>query len=227
MTVVTCNLGFSLINLSNNHELFVWGDTPGQTSSPPVNIPLGNGITITNPVIGNTYANLYTFLPRIANTDPELNTLITGETVNANSSQVTVTYTYRTPTQTELLNYAANTRWYCIENGNYNANGVVVPTDDSSQASLTSIITLMTLYPNTVINFKVANGSFITANGTIMTSLAYSVAGFVQTCFGMESIVGANVLSNTITTFAQIDSAFANLVIAGSANVGAVSLKFK
>lgn len=217
MTTNTYNLGFSLVNLANNFEFFVWGNTPGSTSSPPLIVPLGNGVSITNPVVGTKYANLYTFLPRMGIADLSLSQQVTGANVASNSSQVTVTYTYRTPTQAELISYSANSRWSIIENGNYSANGVIVTTDDASQASLTSIATLMSLFPNTVIEFKVSNGSFIQANSSVMIGIAYSVAGFVQICFGTESMVDANILSNTITTFPQIDSAFANLVLVSSA----------
>ncbi len=113
----------------------------------------------------------------------------------------------------DLFAYAANVRY------NTASGGVAVTSLGGSVLFLTDVISRNTINSaydfmtqkgaGYTVRWKLSDGSFITLNVTQMTTLMNAVATFVQSCFACESTQVAGITGGTITTQAQIDSAFA------------------
>jgi len=197
-------IGYSLLN-SNNTEVLYWGDSVNQCAGIPDMIILPNGDHVHVPVVGTSYGG-YTFVQRWSNCDLTKQQYVIKQSSTFDGTKVVIEYTYRNPTSEELIAYSANTR-YNIETSGITFQNNFIATDRSSQAMLTGIVTLVTLQPNTVINFKTANG-FIQANSSTMINIANAVAIHVQTCFNVEYQVAANIASGSITNTSQITAAY-------------------
>jgi hypothetical protein len=111
-------------------------------------------------------------------------------------------------TKKQLAAYAASVR-YNKEVGGTVISGVPYLTDRETQAKLTSAALMMQVNPAATIQWKGADGSFVTLDAAGMLSLASAVGAFVQTCFGTEATVLAAIEADTITSLADIDAAFA------------------
>lgn len=196
-------VGYSVID-SENKEIQFWGNTPGIYISAPEQLFLPGDISVCAPSIGSTYAG-YKLVPRYIEA-LGTHSLKDGEQFSCDGTKVVITYTYRNPTKEELNQYNANERWKKETSGVFVGENFVY-TDRQSQAMLTGITTLMTLNPNTTINFKTANG-FIEANSTIMNEISLSVANHIQLCFSTEKNVSSNIESGYATTYEQITIAY-------------------
>jgi hypothetical protein len=105
-----------------------------------------------------------------------------------------------------LRAYAADARWQ-REIGGVTVAGVPVQTDRASQAMVNGAVALCDKVPSTVIRFKSAAG-FVDLGAATMTAVAVAVGQHVQSVFATEATVIAGIEAGTITTRAQIDSAF-------------------
>lgn len=110
-------------------------------------------------------------------------------------------------TKVQLLAYTANAR-YLKTIGGVVVNGLQVATDDGTQAKLIGAFNLVTANPNITINWKLPSG-FITLNAAQITAIANAVGLFVQACFAAENVLDDQIKTDTVTTLAQIDAAFA------------------
>lgn len=70
--------------------------------------------------------------------------------------------------------------------------GVTVATDDLSQQRLTSAALAAQIDPNSVVNWKTADG-FVTLGAAQITPLALAVRGHVQACFDREAVLLAEI----------------------------------
>ena len=198
-------IGYSLIN-SSNTEVQYWGNLVGVVQSAPSIITISNS-SIHSPDVNVPLVGGYKLVERWVNYDPSKQTYLkNGETITFDGTKTVITYQYRSPTQAELLNYSANSRYQKEISGVSLGNNTIF-TDRQSQAMITGIVSLMQIFPNTVINFKTAEG-FISANASIVLSIAGAVAYHIQYCFSLENAVSANITSNVITSFTQIDSIY-------------------
>jgi hypothetical protein len=89
-----------------------------------------------------------------------------------------------------------------------------MPTDEQTQYTLTGAVTMVQVAPDTVIQWKIADGTFVTLPGTELVMLAQAVATHVQNCFGVEATLATGIQASppTITTRAEIDEAYAAIV---------------
>lgn len=109
-----------------------------------------------------------------------------------------------------LSAYAANAR-YNKETGGITVSGIAVPTDRQTQAQLTGAFNYVGVTPSATIQWKLADGAFVALDAAQITAIATAVAVHVQACFAAEATLYVGIAASppTITTFAQIDAAFA------------------
>jgi hypothetical protein len=139
---------------------------------------------------------------------------------------------------TGLLAYSADQRWQ-KEVGGITVNGMYMPTDEQTQYTLTGAVTMVQVTPDTTIQWKIADGTFITLPGPELVLLAQAVATHVQNCFSTEANLSTGIQATppTTTTRAQIDQAYAAIVttistppplVSGAAQMdGAVAVDFR
>lgn len=134
----------------------------------------------------------------------------TGRTVERVNDDVKFVHTLvdtPSPTNEDLLAYAATKRWE-KEVGGVNVSGVQVMTDERSQGLINGAYNMAMADPEQVFEFKSAGG-WLTLNAETVIAIGMAVGAHVQTCFAIEKAVAAAVGSGTITTFAEIDGEFA------------------
>lgn len=193
-------IGYSLIDLNNNILQSWLGEIPNL-----IILPNGNQVFCAQK---GKYSN-YSIVEKwqVSNTDPGL--VITGETTKFDGTKVIETLEYRSLSTQELLSYSASSR-YNKEIGGISVSNNSIFTDRQSQSMIVGIITLMTMNPNTTINFKTGQG-FIKANLSVMNTIANSVATHVQTCFDTESDLSNQIKDNSIKLYSQIDNVYSNI----------------
>ncbi len=107
-----------------------------------------------------------------------------------------------------LAAYAASAR-YAKETAGITVNGVKVATDRASQALITGAWATTQINPAATIQWKGADGTFVTLDAKAITGLASAVTAHVQACFAAEAQVGADIASGKVKTTADVDAAFA------------------
>jgi hypothetical protein len=88
--------------------------------------------------------------------------------------------------KTQKLNDLANKRWQ-KEIGGIIFNGMSLATDIESQTKYVGAVVGAQLDPNTVVNWKMADGSFVELDAAGITAVAMAVRSHIQTCFDIES----------------------------------------
>lgn len=111
----------------------------------------------------------------------------------------------------DLLAYAAARR-FAAETGGGFLDGVPIATDRDSQSMIANTVAYLAASGETSVRFKGRSG-FVTLTADQLTSIAKAVGAHVQACFATESALDAAITaaSPTVTSFAQIDAAFAAL----------------
>lgn len=108
----------------------------------------------------------------------------------------------------DLKAYAADAR-YRKEVGGVSISGVAYPSDRETQAKLTAAALFSQVNPAETFKWKLSDGTFTgSLTATQMITVAAAVGAFVNTCFATEASVGAQIDAGTITTRAQVDTAF-------------------
>lgn len=108
------------------------------------------------------------------------------------------------------LNYYTADARYRKEVGGITVSGVALRTDRTSQSQRDAAHTYLSLATaGTTIAWKNADGSFATLTAAQLATQMQATAGFVQDCFTCENTTLASITGGTITTRAQVDSAFA------------------
>ncbi len=119
------------------------------------------------------------------------------------------------PTPDQLKAYAATARWR-KETGGITVDlggGVSVPvaTDDRSKLMIMGAAQSAAQDANYTTPWKTTTGEFVTLNAAQIETIASAVAAHVQSCFATEDqvVAGIDASPATITTTAEIDTAFA------------------
>ncbi|WP_316196592.1 DUF4376 domain-containing protein [Bradyrhizobium sp. SZCCHNS3053] len=117
------------------------------------------------------------------------------------------------PTIGELIAYANVAQWQKATGGfptNINGQEISFPTSTESLALINGKLSrFQQPNPPTSVLWQVSATEFITISADDFSSLAVSVADFVQSTFDHLQIVLGQILNGTITTKSQIDTAFA------------------
>ncbi|MCA3573502.1 MAG: DUF4376 domain-containing protein [Aestuariivirga sp.] len=100
------------------------------------------------------------------------------------------------PTLEELrarkLAELASLRWE-KETGGTTFNGMPVATDAVSQTKYIGAVVGAQIDPNAIINWKMADGTFVTLDAQAITALAMAVRAHVQACFDREAGLKAQI----------------------------------
>jgi hypothetical protein len=110
--------------------------------------------------------------------------------------------------KTVLLSYSASAR-FNKETGGATYNGIAVATDRDTQAKVTGAAVYLGVNSSATFQWKLPNGTFTLLNGTQVMAMATAIAAHVQACFAAEATLAGQISTGTVTTTAQIDSAFA------------------
>jgi hypothetical protein len=111
-----------------------------------------------------------------------------------------------------LTAYAAQVR-YAKETAGITVNGIALAMDRNSRAMLTDAVVSATADSTFTTQWKDALGNFSSQTAAQIIALGKAVATRIATCFSTEATAITAITANTptITTFAQVDSAFAGL----------------
>ena len=120
------------------------------------------------------------------------------------------------PTGEELLAYAANRRWQ-TEAAGVEIGGVLVASDRDSLNMITAAIRLLERKAgkgeSTNVRFKAVDG-FVGLDLPTMIMSGEAIGDHIQRCFAREEEVAKAITAGTITTTAEIDSAFTDVAAA-------------
>lgn len=106
-----------------------------------------------------------------------------------------------------LLSHAAMKR-YGKEVDGIEVGGASIKTDRDSQSMIAGAFALVQDDPQKVIKFRTSAG-FVDLDAAAVTAIARAVGDHVQACFALEADVVAQIEAQTLTTFEQVDAAFA------------------
>jgi hypothetical protein len=116
-----------------------------------------------------------------------------------------------TPGAPALRDYAGNKRWNTEIAGTI-VNGHPIATDTDSQ---NKVATLQASFTNGdltgTIDFKLGDGTFVTASQADVAAFNDGIITHVQACYTAESNAVAAIGAGTCTTFAQVDTFFASI----------------
>jgi hypothetical protein len=107
-----------------------------------------------------------------------------------------------------LTYYAASAR-YTRASGGIEVTGHVYNSDVVSRNTVNSAYNFAQLNPTQTVQWKLADGTFVTLDKAGIETLNASVSEFVQLCFTCESNTVDAINAGTITTRAEVDAAFA------------------
>mgnify|MGYP001055549073 CR=1 FL=1 len=111
------------------------------------------------------------------------------------------------PAAVDLLAYAAQKRWE-KEVGGTEVAGMPVFTDDRSKTLIMGARQAADADPAFTTQWKTAAGAFITLDAAMIMAISNAVLAHVAACFAREAAVIAAIEDETISSTAEIDSAF-------------------
>jgi hypothetical protein len=118
-----------------------------------------------------------------------------------------------TPPPVNLVAYANQKQWLKASGGyttTINSQSVMFKTDVTSLALITGkAARFQQANPPASVDWQIGPSSFITIAAADFMTLAANIADFIQSTFDTLATVISGIQANTITTTAQIDSAFA------------------
>lgn len=112
------------------------------------------------------------------------------------------------PEPVDLIAYAADARWR-RETGGLQFGGFTVATDDRSKMMIIGARAAAVADPDFTTEWKMADNSFITLDAATIIAISDAVLAHVAECFAIEAQVLAAIADGTVTTTAEIDTAFA------------------
>lgn len=111
------------------------------------------------------------------------------------------------PTTADLLARTADRRWQ-REIGGITVGDLVVATDDRSKLLLQGARTAADADPDHVEGWKTSTGVWIDLDAPTIIGLSNAVRAHVSACFAIERSVADQIDAGTITTLAEVESAF-------------------
>jgi hypothetical protein len=111
----------------------------------------------------------------------------------------------------DLTAYSAYARYNHASGGVKITSLSAVPflTDPTSRNTVNSAYQYAVANPAHITHWKMSDGSFVQLNNTQIATVNNDITDFVQKCFNCESTTLTGIDGGTITTMAQIDSAYA------------------
>lgn len=112
----------------------------------------------------------------------------------------------------DLAYYAADARWRRQVSGvkvtSFNPNAYFA-SDPVSRNTVASAYDYALANPSNVVNWKMSDGTFVPMDKNKITTLMNDMASYVQSCYTCENDIVTSITGGSITTRAQVDSAFA------------------
>lgn len=112
------------------------------------------------------------------------------------------------PTTAELIAYAATARWR-KETGGITVGGIPIATDDRSKQMIMGVRIAADADAGFTTPWVAADGAIHTVDAATVIAISNAVLAHVAACFATYAAVKAAIDDETITTFAEIDAAFA------------------
>lgn len=109
----------------------------------------------------------------------------------------------------DLDAYASAAR-FAKECAGLTINGVSLATDRAAQSMMTGAVVYAQVNPSSSVKWKTAGG-FVTLTAAQVIAIGQRVATYVEDCFSKEAELVSSIEAGTITTTAEIDSAFASV----------------
>lgn len=110
-----------------------------------------------------------------------------------------------------LLHYAEQRRWE-KETAGITVAGVPIATDDRSKQMVLGARVAAMADENFTTNWVAADGAIYQLDAATVTAISDAVLAHVRACFAVYATVRQEIATNTITTKAQVDAAFAAIV---------------
>jgi hypothetical protein len=108
-----------------------------------------------------------------------------------------------------LNNYCVFKRWEKEQGGMMLGSGMPLKTDDRAQAKVNGAVLAATADPNFTTQWHAADGSYWPLDAAGVTAMSGELQAHINNCFTISSQTMAGIIDGSITTLAQIDSAFA------------------
>jgi hypothetical protein len=112
------------------------------------------------------------------------------------------------PSKTELLAYNANAR-FARASGGVSIAGLPYFSDPTARNTIGSAHDYAVANPGHITDWKLADGTFTQLNEVQLAHALQQMATFVQSCFTCESNNQAAINGGSMTSYAQINAAFA------------------
>ena len=107
-----------------------------------------------------------------------------------------------------LETYCVFKRWQKEQGGITLTSGMPLKTDDRSQAKVNGAVLAATADPNFTTQWHADDGSYWPLDAAGVTAMSAELQAHINNCFTISSDTMAGIAGGTITTLAQIDSAF-------------------
>jgi hypothetical protein len=108
-----------------------------------------------------------------------------------------------------LETYCLFKRWEKEQGGITLASGMPIATDDRSQAKINGVRLAATKDAAFTTQWHAADGTYWPLGSTAITAMSDELQAHINNCFTISSQTMAGIADGSITTLAQIDSAFA------------------
>ncbi|MCM2433223.1 DUF4376 domain-containing protein [Agrobacterium rosae] len=111
------------------------------------------------------------------------------------------------PSLDELFAYSSDKRWD-VENSGFELGNMHIATDDRSKTMITGARIKADGDENFTTPWKTPDGTFTRIDAATIIAISDAVLDHVADCFDKEEAVASGILSGTITTLEQINSAW-------------------
>ncbi len=112
------------------------------------------------------------------------------------------------PTADQLRSHAAARRWQRLEEG-ISVAGMPVRTDERTRTEISLARTDAADDPAWSTSWKLGTGAFVTIGAAQIEAIAAAVSAHVRDCFAREAAVAAAIAAGTVTTYSEVEAAFA------------------
>jgi hypothetical protein len=108
-----------------------------------------------------------------------------------------------------LQTYCVFKRWQKEQGGLTLTSGMPLKTDDRSQAKVNGAVLAATADQNFTTQWHADDGSYWPLDAAGVTAMSAELQAHINNCFAISAQTMAEITNGTITTLAQIDTAFA------------------
>lgn len=122
------------------------------------------------------------------------------------------------PDPAALKLYAAYKRWHTESTGTFNQAGVAVRTDAVTRSKINLAYLATQKDKNLVLDWKKQDGTFAALDMADVDTMMASMSAFIEKAFSQEKQALAAIEAGAATTYADVDTFFADTVFAAILN---------